>query len=410
MRPSAHFSEKMRGHYGLASTTRAASPGGSSVPGFFQRLAALVLFLPLALLSQTAPLKREPGGWTRTYTATLPAGARLRVTGHGPVSVVGGGRSFTYTMKVTVAARTEAEARRILERVPPQVSAQGEVVMLTAPGGAAMSNISIQAPRLSAVVINTSDGDVMAHGIDGPLDVDSRAGNLDVDGIRGRCNLVTGGGDVRVGDVESGLSCATGAGRITVKSVRGDSILITNGGDIAAGQLDGSVRAETGGGGIHIRVAGGPVTATTGGGEIIVDKAGGVVTAHNMAGPVAVGAAAGVRCESGSGGIRLSHITGPLHVSTAIGNIMADLLAGRFADSFLATGSGDITVVIPSNVGVDIRAENALADTLRRIVSDYAAVGARRQGNRIVAQGSVNGGGPLLQISDSGGTIFIKRQ
>jgi hypothetical protein len=76
----------------------------------------------------------------------------------------------------------------------------------------------------------------------------------------------------------------------------------------------------------------------------------------------------------------------------------------------LATGSGDITVIIPSNLGVNIRAENTMADSLKRIVSDYPALGPRRQGNRIVAQGAVNGGGPLLQISDSGGTIFIKRQ
>ena len=115
------------------------------------------------------------------------------------MTVTGGGRSFSYTLKVKVAARTEAEARRILERVPPRLSAHGDSVLLTAPGGPIMSSISIQAPRLTAVVIDTSDGDVTARGIDGTLEVDSRAGDLDVDRIGGQCNLVTGGGDVRVG-------------------------------------------------------------------------------------------------------------------------------------------------------------------------------------------------------------------
>ena len=99
-----------------------------------------------------------------------------------------------------------------------------------------------------------------------------------------------------------------------------------------------------------------------------------------------------------------------MRVSTSAGSILADLAGARLLDSFLATGSGDITVVIPSNVGVNIRAVNAMADTLRRIVSDYAAVGPRRMGNRVVAEGAVNGGGPWLEISDTGGTIFIKRQ
>ena len=42
---------------------------------------------------------------------------------------------------------------------------------------------------------------------------------------------------------------------------------------------------------------------------------------------------------------------------------MASLLAGKLADSFLATGNGDITVYIPSNVGVNIRAQSDLADS-----------------------------------------------
>jgi len=125
---------------------------------------------------------------------------------------------------------------------------------------------------------------------------------------------------------------------------------------------------------------------------------------------VQVGAAAGAHCENGSGGIRLSRIAGPMRVSTAMGSILAGLAGGRLADSFLATGSGDITVLIPSNVGVTIRAENAMADTLRRIVSDYAVLSARRVADRIVAEGALNGGGPVLQISDARGTIFIKKQ
>jgi hypothetical protein len=123
-----------------------------------------------------------------------------------------------------------------------------------------------------------------------------------------------------------------------------------------------------------------------------------------------VGAAGGVQCESGAGGVRLTNIAGPMRVSTSLGNIMAALLGGKLADSFLATGNGDITVMIPSNVGVNIHAENELADTMRRIVSEFPSVPVRRQGRALVAEGKVNGGGPLLQISATLGTIHINKQ
>jgi hypothetical protein len=60
-------------------------------------------------------------------------------------------------------------------------------------------------------------------------------------------------------------------------------------------------------------------------------------------------------------------------------------------------------------VGVTIQAQNSMADTVRRIVSDFATIQPRRQGTRVVAEGAVNGGGPVLQLSGVGGTIFIKK-
>jgi len=171
------------------------------------------------------------------------------------------------------------------------------------------------------------------------------------------------------------------------------------------------VRANTAGGPVQITRAAGAVTAATGGGPISIGRSGGIVVTRNMAGPVQVGGAAGVRSESGSGTIRLTNIYGGLRVSTAMGSIVASLLAGSpFADSFLATGNGDITVLIPSNVGVNIRAENEGADSLRRIVSDFPGIPVRMRGMQVVAEGPVNGGGPLLRISGTGGTIFIRRQ
>jgi DUF4097 and DUF4098 domain-containing protein YvlB len=340
-----------------------------------------------------------------------PAAPRLRIKAHGPVTLEGGAaKDVSYSVKMTVTARTDAEARRILRLYSVRIEAGGPWTVLTAPGGPVETTVSVKAPRLTAAVVSTSEGAVHATGVEGPLDVDTGAGEIVVDRVRGDCSLTTGGGHIRAGQMGGSLKCSTGAGKVNVDSVRGEAVLATQGGDIYARDAGSVVHAETGGGGVHIGTAAGSVTAISGGGEIIVEKSGGVVNLRNMAGPVNVGSAAGVRCDSASGGIRLANISGPIRVATSMGSIMAALFGSHLADSYLATGNGDITVLIPSNVGVTIRADNTMADTLRRIISDFSAVQPRRQGTHVVAAGTVNGGGPVLQLAATGGTIFIKKQ
>jgi hypothetical protein len=369
----------------------------------FSTLAVLVL-LPFA--GAQRGLTCKDGRCEKVIYGTAPAGSRLRVNAHGPVTLEGGASpNLLYTVTVSVSARSEAEARRWLQQYAVRVVAQGSTTVFTAPGGPVMAAVSLKTPRMSGVEISTSDGAVEASGVDGPLEVDSGAGPLTVDGVRGVCKLVTGGGDVRVGQIGGALHCSTGAGHITVKTVRGEAVLETNGGDIVANQTGGRVHATTGGGGVHIGTAGGPVSATSGGGEIIVEKANGIVTVRNMAGPVQVWSSAGVRCDSGSGGIHVTNVSGPMRVSTSAGSILANLLGSRLGDSYLATGNGDITVLIPSNVGVMVQARDNL-----RIVSEFRELAIRRQGPQVIAEGPLNGGGPLLQISGMGGTIFLKRQ
>jgi hypothetical protein len=382
--------------------------------GLFSAPLALAL-LPLFAFASAAlaqrQLTREGDLWVRTYSGTGPAAPRLRVNAHGPVTLEGGvSQNLSYQVKVSIKTRTAVEAVRILDRYTVRLAPQGDWLVLTVPGGPFPTAVSVKAPRLAAAAVSTSDGAVDVRGVDGALIVNTGGGELFVDRVAGDCNLFTRGGDVRVGRVEGSLDCTSGAGRITVGTVRGEAVLATEGGDIVATEVGGPVRAQTRAGGIHIVKAGGAVTATSGGGRIIVDKASGVVVARNVAGPVEVGAAAGVESQSGAGGVRLGNILGSMTVSTMMGSILADLLGAKPADSFLASGDGDITVLIPSNVGVNIQAESQMADTIRRIVSEFPGIPVRRQGNEIVAEGPVNGGGPLLRISATQGTIFIKRQ
>ena len=68
-----------------------------------------------------------------------------------------------------------------------------------------------------------------------------------------------------------------------------------------------------------------------------------------------------MHAESAAGPVHLTDAVGSLNVSTAMGNILAELLAGgRLRNSSLAAASGDITVTIPSNVAVSVMATNEM--------------------------------------------------
>jgi DUF4097 and DUF4098 domain-containing protein YvlB len=375
---------------------------------------AVILAAGVSLHAQAPcqPVKeKEADTWSCTYHEEYHAVPRVRVIGHGPVKLHGGtAQNFVIEAKISVNARNKEIARRMLEKLFVMREERNGILVVNTPGGPAESTITMLAPRLEEAYIHTSDGAVEAEDIDGSLAVETGADLVKVNRIRGNCRVENGGGDVEVGRVDGWFNGRTLAGALRAEWIGGEVYFKTNAGDIEVKKIGSGAHFETGGGTVHVGSAGGPVTAVNRGGPIIVDQSSGIVTASSVAGLVRIGAAAGIQCQSAGGGIQLNRITGPITVATEMGNIFANLVGSRLMSSMLATARGDITVVVPSNVGVTIRAQNQMADSLRRINSDYRELQPRPVGTWLVAEGRLNGGGPLLQISASSGTIFIKRQ
>ena len=377
-----------------------------------------------AALSPSAPaqITREGRYWVETINRVATASPldRFRLDTVGNVVLQGdNGEKVTYRLKLRVRARDAQEAEALLHGFEVRSRSQNGLLRLTVTPPANISEgpeLSVTVPRaLQQVWVETRGGNVQAMDLDGELQARSAAGRMLVDRIKGKAEVRTGGGDIQIGEVGGTVRCYSGAGVIRVQSAGGESWLDTAGGEVFVHQAMGPIHASTAGGNIRIERASNTVFARTAAGLIEVQQADGAVTAESSAGAIQVNAANGVRCESASGTIRLRNVWGALRASTAAGSIMAELLSGnRIQDSTLSTNAGDITVFIASNVPLTVLARNDSGGATGRIISDFKEIrvkaGSEPGASPVLAEGALNGGGPVLRINVNGGTIYLRRQ
>ncbi|MCC6857206.1 MAG: hypothetical protein IT158_01525 [Bryobacterales bacterium] len=379
-------------------------------------LAAGWLMLAAASPAAAEELRREGQFWVETVNGTEPIAPNgtMRIATLGAVSIKGGVQdqlSYSFTKKVR--ASNQADAKRQLDQFVLRASREGSTTTLRVAHGTGVADLQVTAPRtVASVQVETHGGSVAVADMNGAVTAVTGGGPIRCDRIGGEVVARTAGGEIALDEIRGGVRCESAGGNIRARVVRGSINCGTAGGEITIQEAGGPVRVSTAGGNIRIARAASTVNADTAGGAIDIGQASAMVRAETGGGPIDVGGANGVRCESAGGAIRLGNVTGSVRASTSVGAVLARLLAGgRFSDGFLSTGGGDITVFIPSNLAVTIRAQNtAVAQGVRRIVSDFDEVNVRVDGPLVVGEGSINGGGPVLRLAGSGGTIYIRRQ
>jgi hypothetical protein len=360
-------------------------------------------------------IKRQAdGSWVRTQEGSgePSPGPRLQVSSQVRVVLRGSaGDRIGYRLIQTARARTvEVAALRL--NGSASLSASPGVTFINAVGSPAYATLELSVPRQvwSASVEILRGGDIEIYDFSGSVQAHTPAGDIQGDNVGGAIVANTGGGHIRLGKMGGPVRCYTGGGSITVANAGGEVNCRTVGGEIVVKQAAGQVWLYSGGGNIAVERAALSVEAHSMEGAIQVGHAGGEVIADTRGGSIRVGSAAGIHAESASGPVHLTDGAGALIVSTAIGNILADLLAGaKLRDSSLAAVSGDITVTIPSNVAVSVMATNQMGG-IPRIVSDFSEVRSRSISfaRPPLAEGSIHGGGPILLLSGSG-IIYLKK-
>jgi DUF4097 and DUF4098 domain-containing protein YvlB len=359
--------------------------------------------------------------WERGATSepvrVSPTVKRVELFTRGKVTVRGSEDGF---LRVKVRQQVRADSAQSADRI------WGPLRMATVtsnnPGTLRMelylraihaeSEIEVSLPRqVPEVWVNNQLGPVQVYDLDGAVRAETGGGHLTVDRVHGNVYAHTGLGDVHLGAIGGSVICSSGGGTVTLASAAGEANCATGGGDISVKSVRGPLILSTEGGNIHVEKAGSTVRAKSMAGLVDVGEARGTVFADSGGGSIQVGSANGVKAESTAGSIRVKGGSGSMSVSTMLGNILAELLAGgRFTDSSLASGSGDIIVTIPAGLGLIVRARED-AGIAPRIVSDFPEIQTKSVNFRspmMVAQGVINGGGPILDLN-ANGTIYLRR-
>ncbi len=360
-----------------------------------------------------------PDSWVRTETGTFAATTTrpLTIRTRGHVIVHGENTDrISYVMTQRVRARNEDAAKKRFSGTIAGSETAGNVVrILPAQDASVVTQITITIPRrMAGLILEAQPGDVEVYDMDSNVHADSMAGGIHCDRIHGRFEGRTGGGEIRLGKISGQIQCVNAAGPIMIDSAGGAADCQSAGGEIQIHEAAGPLTLSTEGGNIQVDHAGSSVEAHTAEGVIDIALALGMVVADTRGGSIQIGSARGVRCQSGAGPVRVKCAAGPLQIQTALGSIMAELFAGAHIEqSSLVAGSGDVTVLIPSNVALSVLARND-SGTNPKVVSDFSELRARtlalqKPAAGMVYQGAINGGGPLLMLNTAAGIIYVRK-
>jgi DUF4097 and DUF4098 domain-containing protein YvlB len=186
---------------------------------------------------------------------------------------------------------------------------------------------------------------------------------------------------------------------------RYDLELNTSGGSIKVEDLEGSVICKTSGGSLDFGRIQGSVHGNTSGGSIHIDGCNGNVDVESSGGSISIGSTKGdIRANTSGGAIDIEETYGAVQAGSSGGSVSARFGKSPTKDCSLETSGGDIVITALETLRVDLDA----ATSGGRVRTDFP-VTVSGEINPQSLKASINGGGPLLHLRTSGGSIRIEK-
>jgi DUF4097 and DUF4098 domain-containing protein YvlB len=311
----------------------------------------------MATLAAIAPQRAfaaDEGHFDRTLTVTGPVDMEVQ-TGSGDISVrAGSAGTVQIHAKIKAESWLTSAASRIesIEKNPPIQQDGNKITIGRVEDHELLNHISISYEIVTP-------GETKLHATSG-------SGSERIEGITGPVETTSGSGSLRVHDIGNDVRANTGSGDVDVQNVKG------------------SARVSSGSGGLTATGVAGSLTASTGSGSVKLEQT----------------AAGDVDVSTGSGDVTLDHVKGSARVRTGSGSIHAE---GEPTGPWkLHTGSGEVSVKLPPAAAFDLAAE-----TSSGTIHSDREIAVSGDVNKHELRGKVNGGGVLVELHTSSGSIQI---
>lgn len=194
----------------------------------------------------------------------------------------------------------------------------------------------------------------------------------------------SGSGDERIQGLNGTVDATSGSGNLQLSNIGAESHARSGSGDIDLTSVRGSAKATTGSGSIHATGIAGGFTASSGSGDIRLEQT----------------AAGDIEISTGSGTVEVKGADGAVRVQTGSGNIVAQ--GDPKGNWRLRTGSGDVDVQFPASAAYELSAHSSSGSI--RTAQEMTVQGTISPRE---LHGKVHGGGSLVELSTSSGSINI---
>ena len=195
----------------------------------------------------------------------------------------------------------------------------------------------------------------------------------------------SGSGDESIDGISGPADSSSGSGNLRLTNIGGEARARTGSGDIELNSIRGNTRASAGSGTIHATGIAGGFNGSSGSGDIRAEQT----------------AAGDVEVSAGSGSVEIKGVKGAVHATTGSGNISAQ---GEPAGEWkIHTGSGDVTVELPQQAAFEF-----LARTSSGSIESNHEMAVQGTITPHELHGKVRGGGVLVDLSTSSGSIKIR--
>ncbi|HUJ31459.1 MAG TPA: DUF4097 family beta strand repeat-containing protein [Candidatus Acidoferrum sp.] len=199
-----------------------------------------------------------------------------------------------------------------------------------------------------------------------------------------KLHSASGSGDERIEGISGPVEANSGSGSLKLSKIGGEVHARTGSGDVELDSVHGSVRASTGSGSVHALGIAGGLTASSGSGDVRFEQ--------TAPGDVEIG--------TGSGSVEVKGVKGAVRVQTGSGTIVAQ--GEPKGDWKLRTGSGNVDVEFPEQAAYELVAHTSSGSIH---TSHEMTVQGTISGREL--HGKVHGGGPVVDLSTSSGSIQI---